>query len=583
MQAGSWPSDPTPSGDLPRHPDLLRGALLLLALLAVACAAPKPLLVSPGGRLRIVNAAGEPLEVFARGGRIVTRLPDGAEARLDRLPLGECPVEARGERTGWRMGTTLQLSQSDEATWNVRGTEAHVEALKALPTGRVRFVNRSPEPVRAFVDDASRELVWPGGEAEYGDLVPGPHHLKAEGTQTAFRSEADVVVAPGSVSSFEVLAPRAGLRVTNGSGAPARIAVRDEAERLVSPGASMTLDELPPGPIDISARDGQGRFLWAGSVTLAAGQVADALVPAPEGVVSVLSYVTQPLSIWVDGTNLGLCAPSGAAEFKGLPIGRVQLQAMDPGGGIVARSTLAIVKGAPTLWMVREGDSGQRRGDEGSLAVENGTGEPLHVQVDGSSHGDVEPGARRIVPGLLPGNHVVAVAGLRSRDVLRAEVEVPAGGTASWTAKPRSATLALRNDRPEEVRVRVDGETRARIAPAQSLDLSLPAGSHVVESVGVTSLRTTVHRLVLPASVVTRLVLPPSTATLVVTNRHGEALSLADGDRQLGVVLPGDRVTLRDLVLGDHFLEARSLDRPLSWHVKVSLAAGDTFAWDLGD
>ena len=557
-------------------------ALSVAVLLVSACAAEKPVLVSPGGRLRVENAAGEPVEVFARGDR-VARLAEGADVHLDRLPLGDCPVEARGDRTGWRMGKTVRLEPSGEVSWTVRGSDEHDKTLQNLPTGRVRFVNLTAEPIRAFIDDVAKDLVWPSGEAEYSGLPPGVHRLRAEGTRSAFRSGADVGVSVAAVSRFEVVLPRAALRIANHSGQSARVSVRDEADRLVRAGSTATFDDLPPGAADVWARDQQGRFLWSGAVPLVAGEVADAIIPQPEGVVSVLSDVPFTVAVWVDGVNLGLCAASGAAEFKGLAVGRVHVEAVDPEGRVVSKSTLVLAKGNPILWMIRQGDTSARRADDGSVAIENATAEPLRIQVDGWDRGDVQPTLRRIVPGLVPGPHAIAVVGLRSRDVLRADVEVPGGGQATWVAHSLTAVLALRNDRTEEVRVKVEGDTVARLAPAESFEVSLPAGPHRIEAIGVMSLRSTLHGLVLPAASTTRLSLPSPFSTLIATNRRNEPLALADGDRQLGVILPGDRVTLRDILPGDHLLEARSLDRPLSWHLKVALAAGDSFVWELGD
>lgn len=567
-----------------RVPRVLPAFLAAVSLLGVhACAPAAAPVVSAGGRLRVANASGEPLEVFAGGSRVLLRLEDGAGASVDRLPLGDLPVEARGLRTGWRLGATVRLDAGAEAAWNVRGTEAHLAALKALPTGRVRVVNRSPEPVRAFLDGATKDLVWPGGDAEYGDLVPGTVRVRAEGTQTGFAGETVLEVAPGSVAVFEVQAPQSALRVTNRAGTPAWISVRGEPDQRVADGVAAVFPGLAPGARDVVARDEVGRTLWAGRVDLVLGRVAEAVVPAPTGELSVLSEAKVPVSILADGNALGLCAAGGAAQFAGLPGGVVRVRAVDPEGGLVARAVLTVRNDGTTLWMVRPGESAERTGDEGSLAVENRTGEALRLRVDGADRGDVPQGGRRVVPDLPPGPRAVAVAGLRSGDVLRATVEVPPGGTATWAARPRSSTLALRNARTEEVRVLVDGVMTARLAAAQTVEVPLTAGTHVVDAVGVTSLRATTHRLDLPPATVTDLVLPSPTATLIVTNRYGEPLTLSDGGRRLGVVLPGDRVTLRDVDPGRHVLEARSLDKPLSWHVQVAVAPGETFSWDLGN
>jgi hypothetical protein len=556
----------------------------MLALVALSCAPDRQVLLkSPGGRLRIANQAGEPVEVFARGTRVISRLDDGGDVLVDRLPLGDCQLEAKGERTGWRLGATLHLEEGGEVLWNVRGSDAHGEALRALPTGRVKFVNRSSEPIRAFVDDVPRELIWPGGEAEYSGIVPGPHHLSAVGTKTSFPSESDVKVSPGAVSLFEVSPPRAAMRVTNRSNATTWVFLKDGEQRKLTHGTSLTVDDLDSGSTKVYVRDEQGRLIWSGDVALIAGQTVDVAIPLPDGALSVLSYVATPLNIWVNGANLGLCAASGAAEFRGLPIGRSHIEAIDPDGRVLARAELVLQAGPPTLWMVREGDTSERRGDEGSLVVENGTAEPLRIQVDGVERGSILPGARRIVPGLVPGTRKVAAFGTLSKDVVRAEIDVVGGGVTSWTAGPRSAKLALRNDRTEEVRVLIDGNAKVRLAPSQSIELSIAAGASLIESVGVTSLRSTVHRMVLPAGDVSSLVFTAPFATVTATNRHQEPLMLTDGDRQLGVVLPNDRVVLRDIEPGDHRLEARSLDRPLSWHLKVTLSAGDSFLWDLGN
>jgi len=49
----------------------------------------------------------------------------------------------------------------------------------------------------------------------------------------------------------------------------------------------------------------------------------------------------------------------------------------------------------------------------------------------------------------------------------------------------------------------------------------------------------------------------------------------------IGELVQGDRVTIRDVEPGTYDLVAKSLSRPLSWTTPVTLAAGDTYRWDL--
>ncbi|NOZ01357.1 MAG: hypothetical protein GXP54_05645, partial [Deltaproteobacteria bacterium] len=51
----------------------------------------------------------------------------------------------------------------------------------------------------------------------------------------------------------------------------------------------------------------------------------------------------------------------------------------------------------------------------------------------------------------------------------------------------------------------------------------------------------------------------------------------------LGVVLPGDKVTFSDIEPGSWRLVARSLKRPLTWSESITIVAGESFKWDLKD
>jgi hypothetical protein len=231
--------------------------------------------------------------------------------------------------------------------------------------------------------------------------------------------------------------------------------------------------------------------------------------------------------------------------------------------------------------MVKAGVGGVASGDEGALMVRNRAGEPVRLRVDGWDRGSIGPGGKRVVRGLLPGDHEAEAVGLKSGDLMGAVVALSAGELGTWEAVPPSATLALKNTRDEEIRVLVDGLERARLAPAQTLDLHLPAGKHQLLSAGLDSLRQTRHELKLPSGTRTVLDLPPATATLVITNHHSEPLALAASDRDLGVVLPGDRVTLRDIAPGTVRLVAHAVNRPLSWTQIVALSPGESFDWNL--
>ena len=141
--------------------------------------------------------------------------------------------------------------------------------------------------------------------------------------------------------------------------------------------------------------------------------------------------------------------------------------------------------------------------------------------------------------------------------------------------------MSLKNPQSEEVRVLLDGVELGLLAPSESKEFKVPGGKHALEARGVDTLSSNRQAIDVPPAVTLPLVLAAPVASLVVTNRHSEPLAIAVGDRDLGVILPGDRVTLKDVRPGAYALVAKSLKRPLSWTESVTLRAGDVHKWDL--
>ncbi|HOU52865.1 MAG TPA: hypothetical protein PLQ97_02945 [Myxococcota bacterium] len=565
------------------NPKKMTGPMMLLLVAWTACAGTLPPPVSPGGMLRVVNRSGEALEVFVRGDRVLAHLETGREALVDRLLGGEAPVEARGTRTGWRFVSMVTLVSGQEARWVVLGEADQEAALKALPTGALRVQNEADEPVRIFLDGESREILWPDSDRLWSGLIPGTVTVKAQGTRTGFVMQAEIPVGPGVVPTWTIPPPQASLRVLNQSGGPVRVLVSGFPPRPLALDQETVYGNLQGDMVDVAATDDVGRPVWSGRAELKKGEVAEVRIPSPGATLSVISELSFPVSIRMDGRALGICQTQGGAEFRGLPGGRVRLSAATVDGRVVARTRLVLTEGASLLWLVRPGSADERQGEQGGLRVENPTYQDQRLQVDGVDRGRVPPGGRRLVVGLSPGRHRVQVLGDRDREVQEAEVEVPAGGDVGWVIPTSQAILALQNDRDEEVRVLLDRDPIAVLAPKERAEIAVAAGPHLLEAVGVTSFRSTEYRVLLPSGSRTSQVLGPSQATLVITNRLGDPQELFDGSRSLGILLPGERVTLRNLDAGEHQLEARSRKFPLSRHLRVHLSPGETLSWDLGN
>jgi len=162
-----------------------------------------------------------------------------------------------------------------------------------------------------------------------------------------------------------------------------------------------------------------------------------------------------------------------------------------------------------------------------------------------------------------------------------ANLQIGPGETVTFRPRPSVSILAMRNLREESVRVLLDEEELAVLAPGESTEARVPAGVHRLEARGTTTLKSSFHPLDLPASVLVPLQFRSPTASLTVTNRRGEPLELKAGDRTLGVIGPGERVTFRDIEPGSVQLTARSRTRPLEWTIPVVFVAGEGFEWNL--
>ncbi len=255
------------------------------------------------------------------------------------------------------------------------------------------------------------------------------------------------------------------------------------------------------------------------------------------------------------------------------------MQAVNRAGEVVARTRTVVPSSGQAVWMLRPGtDTGL---DEGSVLVVNVRPEPVRIRVNGFDRGEVRPNGRRLVPALTPGVHVVEALGVRTGEVLRADVTVQPGRTTSWEARPSVSVLAVRNLRDEPVRLLMDGNEIAFLAPAEEAEVRVPSGQHLLEARGATTLRASLHNIVLSPSVRVALDIPSPFASVTVTNHLPDPLDVRADERGLGVIGPGERVTFRDLGPGTIRLNARSLTRPLEWTTTVHLEAGQEYDWDL--
>jgi hypothetical protein len=553
--------------------------LSVLLVSASACAhVPEPN-VSPGGRIEVSNQTGEPVELFVNGSRLAS-IDRNRSRFIDRLPLGSVTFEAVGSVSGHRFSRDISLERDRATGWRIDPHPEQARMLDAIPKGRLTVVNRTSEPIRPFIDGIALEMVYPGAQVVVADLDQGSRVVRAVGVRTAFEQTSEVAINADSSVSFLVEEPRPAIRLVNTTFFPILVSLEDLTERRLDPGMAAVLPMSASGPMAVYARDLQGREVWSGTAERVPGQVTDVRIEPPRSTIAVLSELDQSVSIVADGRLLGRCDAGGAAEFQGMPSGPVRLEAVAEGGRTIGRTRMNVIAGRKSLWVLKEGSSLASDENRGSILVRNLTREDLRIEIDGADRGRVSAEGRREIPDLSVGLRSARAVGTRSGYKFQSDIEITGGGRTEWRVAPWSATLSLRNERDEEVRVLAGRAQMAMIAPSETFDLVLPAGAHMIESVGVKTLSITTHRVELPASTVTRLALPRPFASIRVVGAGATHLEVLVDDRIVGVVPPGEPVVFDGIEPGIRRITARSLTSPVSWTSRIHLFAGETWDWE---
>lgn len=557
-----------------------RSAVPVVLLFSLAsCGGPAKSLVSAGGILEMTNTSGEELEVFVNGNRVSLLAPDKT-AQIDRLPAEEVVVLVTGTITGTRQSRTIDL-KSAQTRWTVEADRGQKDALALIPTGLLKIENKTDEPIKPYIDGQAQPIVWPGADATYSKITLGSHALRGDGTKTTLRVDGIVDVKPSVIGVFTVIRPDASLELTNKTAFLLDVFVENHGRLRLSPGDSKVVRNIILKQVGVKTIDAMGRLVDESRVTVTPGQTTQHIVSTPAGCLSVISELESTILIYDGSRRLGEVSAGGGSEFAGLPIGLTELKALDPDHKTVADIRLDIKSDSKNLWIIEKNNLRHGRAEMGSIAVFNKTSETVRLFVDGHDRGQINAQGKRNIPDLIPGKHVVATLGLRSNQVVQGEVVIAENSRVEWFAEPMTTPLNLVNDREEAVRVSIDDEPIAVLAPSETREVLLAEGPHDVILIGVSSLRTTSHKIDLPAGSKTNLRLPPSSATIVFINHHGRDLEIGNENRSLGILPAGASVVIRDIDPGTHRLFAKAMDAPLSWNKLVSLSAGDTEEWVL--
>ena len=555
-----------------------KSLILLLLAVGTGCGAGQVQLVSPGGMVNVFNGTGEQLEVFVDGSRFALVDP-GQPVLLDKILSGRRLLSVRGVDSGLSRQREFDLVIGQAQDWRVERFGATDDGgNRPVAACAIDVVNTLDSAVEVEIPGMQSRQVPAGVTIRIPGLEPGLVPAVARVPSTGAVFAMDLNVKPGVVPAFTIALAGGAVRIANRSGRKILVNTSSHAPRLVDDGQSAVFDGLAAGVSDISVVDVANRPLAGFHVDAVPGKVIDLVVNRPAGVLKVISDLDRDISVYADGILIGSCPAAGGATIQGLVTGKNHVRAVDSDGETVGTAWIEI--GAePALWLIGAGGPSNLREGTGAIKVENPSREQVSVFVDGIVMGPILSGASRIYPDLSPGEHQVAVIGVESNSFANASIMVAESRTMTWKASLPGASLAIRNAVSESANVYADGR-HIGVAPAGSTTVfSLPEGPRRIDISSVSGASSITRNLTLPADAVTTIVFSSQFVTVVATNQFTDPVEVRIDERILGVLNPGERVTVSDVRPGSLRLTATSTIRPVSMTTVISLDSGDAFDW----
>ncbi len=553
--------------------------LILMVFVACAsCASTNSAIVSRGGVVKVTNASGEQIEVFVDGSRFVVMEP-GQVDELDKIISGRRLLRASGVDSGLFTEREFDLEIGSTQEWVVTRLGESVDGgLDNAMTGSIDVDNTLNATIVVTVPDHGPRTVPPGVRLRISDVPFGlvPVSAVVEGSDLSFA--ADLHVKKGAVPVFAINQPSRAIRVANRSGRPAVLQSSTHAPRLIPEGREVVLDSIMTDQVDLVVLDTARRVLASFKVQTVAGKVIDVVVNRPSGVLKIVSDVDEDVSIYADGLLAGSCAARGGATIQGLAPGRNNLRAVDAAGTTVAVAMIEIGS-EPGLWLLDRTGSSMMAPGTGGIEVTNTSREQTMVYLDGSLQGQIAGGGRMLYPSIPPGDHEVVVIGQSVESFARATITVNESAVVSWKAIMPGATLSVRNDGTEAVNVFCDGRQLGSVEAGSTTAFPVVEGTHRIDIAGIRSASSVVRETDFPAGATTSVVYSGQFATVVVTNMFSDAVEVRIDERVLGILKPGERVTVSDVRPGTLRLSATSTDRPVSSTATVTLLSGEAYDW----
>jgi hypothetical protein len=411
-------------------------------------------ITAPRGELRVENQRHEAVTVFMDARRL-GRVEPGRGLTFTGIERGARLVEALGEETGEIAGTTLTISSGASAAWLLEDERAMLRVDNG--TGETL------EPLGPLA--AMGDPVPPGGVGRF-PVPAGARAFRLRGRATDLLYGREIRIRTGEEATWRLDPPVARLSVENQL--PEAVAIQVEGHELgrVLPGETQGFGPLAAGLHRLRARG------------IASGEVSTALrrldpassatwilaAEPPRLLVHNPTEEVQRLLLERGGVELGSVAAGASKIFAAVGPGPAEIRAVGERSGRRQGFRVELAPG--------ETERVTLDGGHGRLAVINGTGAVVRVQVDTLDPFEVAPGPEPVLTPVPAGRHWIAVDDLAGRRLTLRLVSVLADRGLELAIQPPHARLAIKNHAPSTRRVWLGDRLLGELGPGESLVVS---------------------------------------------------------------------------------------------------------------
>lgn len=583
-----------------------------------------------GEALVLAPLAGRPQDVLAKGARLTVSDVEPGERTLtgvgetSKLPYEETLTVRPGQSVRWHVNpiaTTVRVDNATrrplefyvDATWQTRleagdtrvvtnvapGSHElvavspdgatvyrkHIEA-PALRAATWRIVadpasyqvdNQRPEALFIFADGRGLGEVPSGQSLTFTGLEAGRRLFEAVGVTTGRTLKRSVELAEATPERapdvWTVRAPSGTLVITNSSSESlftegALATTQDSLE----PGATGTF-QLPVGRAVIRLIGVTSGMTHTRDFEVGLDQLLTWDIGTSRGVVVVENKLQEPLTVTIDGAELGRVEPGAVLRSGDIASGPHELACLTGDSGM--RLTVVRMVGPATeaRWTIQP--------EPARLVISNDATEAVAIRIDDRPYGRVEAGTRSGFDGLAPGKRNVEAMGLVSGWRRSMTLTLRSGGSEVVPLATPTAVLVVDNQSGEPITVGVEDRPRGLVTPGTTVPLTVPAGQRKLTTLGTESGHVQVFDVALAVGQSHHLLVPRPRARLVVVNRTASKATVRLSDRVLGEIEAGGTGIYEDLSVAHWWLTAHDSDQKLTHSEHRRAEAGETRTWIL--